>query len=477
MKKVLRKVAILICITLVLPYLLNNVASLHYLPTVKAETSVTPKLVKTAGTMGVGCEPAVIQIENGKYDAEYTFTPANTKLVNVSASNGQGIIYSQGVGKTTITVKEIYQGITTEIGTYTITVVNAQIVKDKMEIGLTGYNTIRLNYENTNAAYKYKSSDSKVASVNADGYITGLKYGKATITVSEVYNGKTVKIGTCTVTVAKSKLEVTELEVPLYEDAYDGVPIACWNNKATYQYKSSDPKVVKVDKYGTFSGLKKGKSVITVTETLNKVSKKLGTITINVVLATIDPNCKLAVIGVNSSTPFSDMIDDYYNTIAIKNKNRYAQYSCKSADSSIVSVEIDNNTWDLSYAVKGKKIGTTTLTVYEEYKGKERTVGTIKVEVKEYPVTDFAFHLSGESGPQDTVTKDLSMGSEYYLRYFYYIRPFNCTTPVIFTSGDETIATVNSEGYLTPIKAGTVEITANCGSFTDKMIINIVEAE
>lgn len=476
MRKVIKKTSIILCLVFILSLVVNHIPSLDQIPKAKAETTEKAKLTKTEGTMGVGCEPTVIQIENTKHDAKYTYTPANKKMIRVTENEGLGIIYSSEVGKTTVTVKEVYKGKTTEVGIFTIHVVHAQMNETKMEIGISSYNTISLEYVNTNATYQYKSSNSKVASVSEEGYITGKKYGKTTITVSETYKGKTVTVGTCTITVTIARLAVKELEIPIYEGGYDSIPIACRNNTATYQYKSSDPNVVRVDKYGIYSGLKEGKSTVTVTETMNKTSKKLGKIIINVVLASIDPKCKIVVIGINSSTSFNEIIDEYYNMIAISNRNRYATYTFKSADSSIVSIETDYNTWDLSPTIKGVGIGTTTLTVYEEYKEEVRTVGTVEIEVKEYPVTDFAFHISGES-EQGMITKSFNLGWVYDLRFCYIIRPVNCTTPVTFVSEDETIATVDNEGRLTPIKVGKVEITATCGDYTDKMLALVVDEE
>jgi len=475
MNKIMKKIFVMLCIAFILPSVLNSISSIHNFPQAKAQTLEEAKLVETEGTMGVGGPPNVIVVENAKLGAEYVYTPANKKIISVSAHAGYGYIYASSVGKTTITVNEIYKGKTTKVGSYKINIVNAQINQKEKEIGLSSYNTITLNYTKEMATYQYKSSDVEVASVNEYGYIKGLKYGKATISVTETYKGKTIKIGTCAVTVIKSKLAVKELEVPIYEDAYDSVPLLCWNEKATYTYKSSDSKVVKIDKNGLFSGLKKGKATITVTETYKKVKRKLGSVTINVVLSSIDPNSKAVIVGVNSSTDFLDMIDEYYNTIPILNKNQYANHICESENSSIVSVEVDNSDWEPKLVVKGAGIGTTTLTVYEEYKGKKRIVGTIAIEVKEFPVTDFIFRLD-DTNPEDTVTQTFTLGRDYSLKYSYGIRPINTTTPIIFTSSDETIATVDNKGGLIPIKVGTVEITATCGSFTDTMIV-IIEAE
>lgn len=474
MKKLMIKLSVL-CILLSLSIFTNIIPWNNYLVISKAETVQKATLKDTEGTMGVGCEPIVIQIDNAKYDAEYTFTAADKKLIQVSVQEDQALVYSNAVGTTTVTVKEKYKGKTTTVGVFTVHVVHAQIHEPKLEIGLSRYNTITLLYRNTNAVYTYKSADPKIANVDKDGYISGLKYGKTTIAITETYQGKSVKIGTCNITVAKAKMIVKELKVPVYEAAYDTIPITCRNQKATYQYSSSDSKVVKVDKYGYFSGLKEGKSTITVTETLNKVTTKLGTVTINVVLASIDSNCELVVLGLNSITSSYDIIDEYYNTIPILYRNKYANYTFESADSSIVSIEADLNSWDQRPVIKGAGVGVTTLKVYEEYKGKTRTVGTVKVEVREYPVTAFKFRKSDENETTDTVTRSFRVGGPYDLTFFCDVRPYHSTTPIIFTSSDDTIASVNSEGQLTALKVGEVEITATCGPFTDKMIVYVEE--
>lgn len=63
------------------------------------------------------------------------------------------------------------------------------------------------------ATYQYKSSDTKVATIDKEGgYLTGLKAGSATITCTQIYNNKKTTVGKCEVTVKNAGLTVNDYE-------------------------------------------------------------------------------------------------------------------------------------------------------------------------------------------------------------------------------------------------------------------------
>ena len=101
-----------------------------------------------------------------------------------------------------------------------------------------------------------------------------------------------------------------------------------------------------------------------------------------------------------------------------------------------------------------------------------------EITVKEYPVTAFEFGAKYFEGNLYVLSKTYYLNQSYSdnsLEYYLIRNPYPCTTPITYASSDETIATIDCTGVVTPIREGIVEITANCGSFSDTMqaIINV----
>ncbi len=131
------------------------------------------------------------------------------------------------------------------------------------------------------ATYKWKSSNKKVATVNKNGVVKGVKKGTAIIIVTA--GGKQA---TCKITVTNPvKVKGIKFKKKAY-NVKKGMTVTLKTTftpkNATNQevtYKSSDKKIATVDKNGKVKGKKKGKVTITVT---TKDGKKTAKCTVNV---------------------------------------------------------------------------------------------------------------------------------------------------------------------------------------------------
>jgi uncharacterized protein YjdB len=134
----------------------------------------------------------------------------------------------------------------------------------------------------TAAKLTWKSSNAKVASVNAaTGKISAKKKGKATITATSL-NGKrlALKVNVVTKSVKLSKMKVTKAPASMKKGKAAQLKVKATPAKATglkVTFKSSKKSVVSVDKAGKLTALKKGKAKITV-----KIGKKSYSKTIKV---------------------------------------------------------------------------------------------------------------------------------------------------------------------------------------------------
>lgn len=74
--------------------------------------------------------------------------------------------------------------------------------------------------QNTSVAMEYISSDTEVATVDANGVVTGIKPGEATITCKRAENASGATTASCKVTVVKADIPIAEVEIPEIEVTY-----------------------------------------------------------------------------------------------------------------------------------------------------------------------------------------------------------------------------------------------------------------
>ena len=131
------------------------------------------------------------------------------------------------------------------------------------------------------AKLSYKTSNKKIATVNSKGVITGKSAGTAKITITAKKSKyKTVK-KTITVKVVKQnqKIAASSQTLTLGQRKNMGAKA-----KTGMIYKSSNPKVVTVDKKGNLRALKAGTAKITISAKASGIYNKASkTITIKVV--------------------------------------------------------------------------------------------------------------------------------------------------------------------------------------------------
>lgn len=183
--------------------------------------------------------------------AAVQFTSANAQI---AAVDHNGLIKGIKAGKTVITAAA--NGITAACA---ITVRGPELtIKRSKETVYLGYPVTLSVKAYPTAKIAYQSSNKKVATVNAKGKVTGKKAGKAVITVTG--NGMKKK---CTVTIKKPSIKLMEKNLIIYEkNTYKISAAAC--PKKTLKWKSANQKLASVNKAGIVTGVKAGKTKITI---------------------------------------------------------------------------------------------------------------------------------------------------------------------------------------------------------------------
>lgn len=226
---------------------------------------------RTEFTMSVGETQRVkvtVLPENATNRA-YIFEGYNRDIISIDAV---GNIRALAPGKTKVAALSVdgsYQD------HFTVTVTGSEVTgvaldKTALELDKGESYTLKATVSPAEAENKdvtWKSSDTKVATVDASGKVTAVAPGSATITVKTEDGGKTA---TCAVSVAGAVTGVTldKAELALKQDESYTLkatvaPEDAENKKVTW--KSSDAKVATVDANGKVTGAAPGTATITVT--------------------------------------------------------------------------------------------------------------------------------------------------------------------------------------------------------------------
>ena len=460
------------------------------------------RFVATSLTLGVGesCAP-VVECEPAGSDADLKFSTSNAKYVAVSEG---GVITGKRAGTATITVKT-YNGLK---ATLKVTVkkaptaISIKTTRTLLGVGETAQLTATLP-SGTAGGYGFSSSDEAKLTVDENGLATAIAPGEVTVTV-KTYNGKK-KSGVITVLPAPQKITLSQPTLKI--GAEDSAKLACSLNEGSagaVSFASSDESVATVDADGVIHTLKQGSATITAT-TYNGVSATCA-LTVSPAPIGVSLSAARTTIGLGESLQLVAQMEpsDVSGTLKFSTSN--AKY---------VSVSEGG-------VITGKRVGTATITV-KTYNGLKATLKvTVKkapnsVSIKttrtvlgvgetaqltatlpsgtaggysfssdeakltvdenglataiapgEVTVTVKTYNGKKKSGvitvlPAPTkITLSqptMKIGAEDSAKLAYSLNEGSAGA-VFFTSSDESVATVDSDGVIHTLKQGSATITA-----------------
>ena len=340
-----------------------------------------------------------------------------------------------------------------------------EVTLDKTELTLTEGETETLTAtvrpDNAdNRKVTWSSDKTEIATVDGAGRVTAVKAGEAVITVTTEDGGKTA---TCAVTVKAKAVNVTEVtldrtELTLTEGETETLtatvrPDNADNRKVTWS--SDKTEIATVDGAGKVTAVKPGEAVVTVTtEDGGKTATCRVTVkakTVGVTEVTLD-RTELTLTEGETETL----------TATVKPDNADNRKVTWSSDKTEVA------TVDGAGKVTAVKAGEATVTVTTEDGGKTATC-KVTVKAKAVPVTGV------EVNPW-AVTLSVRGTS----KLSYTIRPADATNQnVKWESESPSVATVDSEGNVQGVAAGTAKIcvTTEDGGFKSYCTVTVKKAE
>lgn len=338
-----------------------------------------------------------------------------------------------GCGKTETILPE-----TTEAPVPAIRIVDAP---EKMGVGDQA--DIRANVENIdNAVVQWKSSDSTIAQVDADGTVHAVREGVATITVQAENQTDTVEISVLPhiqeITLEESAITLL-IGTPSakYTVAYQTTPANVL--EPGVQWTSSDPEIVSVDANGCLTAMANGSCTITgkALDTTNEVAE--ATLAVNVEVGvseiTLSETAITGYVGKTAKITATVMPEDAANKKIVWTSSDET-VATVSSSGSIKFLQPGEVTVTCSAADGG---GTSTQCVISSVQGTKKVLLDNK---------NIQLILGAKASAAQT-------------KLTYTLSPENTSFhDVTWMSSDETCATVDSNGKVTALKAGKVTITA-----------------
>lgn len=400
---------------------------------------------------------AVITPASANIYTGITWTSSNDNVVQV---NQQGLVKGISNGLATVTAKtengctaqcRIVVGAT--IAGINLAPSNSAIeIEEKLQINAT------IEPNTSEETLIWVSSNSKVATVDQNGLVTGKSHGTVTITAtgrdSMVANSVKVTVQTAPKSIS---LNITEKTIDLSTDAKSfqltgTISPSTANVYLEQTWTSDNTSVANVDNNGRVTALKNGDATITV----STGNKKTATCKVTVVTSptgiALDKN--RATVNLSGTKTV-----DLTATLTPKTANIYDDLQW-SSDSASAKVE---KTGKYTARVTGVSNGNAKITVSTGNGYKAECIVTVETKIIGITVSPNETEVEVGSTVTLTATKKPSIGS---------------TEGLVWSSSNNRVAKVNDDGVVTGIAQGTVTITikSSSGLVKTKAKVTVVQS-
>ena len=409
-------------------------------PQVVAVSSVS--LDKTSVSLNVGESvtlAATVKPDNAS-DKTVSWSSSNASVASVDAS---GKVSAVAEGTATITAKAGDKTATCSVTVTKKVVAVESVTLDKSSLELNEGETATLvatvKPDNaTNKTVTWSSDKTSVATVDANGKITAVSEGTATITAKA---GD--KTATCSVTVKKNTVAVesvtldkSSLELTEGETATLTATVKPDNaTNKTVTWTSSSSSIATVDQNGKITAVSEGTATITA-----KAGDKTATCSVTIKKNTV------AVESVTLDKSSLELTEGETATLTatVKPDNATNKTVMWSSDKTSVA------TVDANGKITAVSEGTATITA----KAGDKTA-TCSVTVKKNTV-------AVESVTLDKSSLELTEGETATLTAS--VKPDNATNKTVtWSSSNQSVATVDQNGTVTAVAEGSATITAKAG--------------
>ena len=359
-----------------------------------------------------------------------TYESTNSSIVSVDAD---GIVTGIGVGEADIIIKFEACGKyreSSKVIHLTVVDVPTAIEAADVNVNLTERAQIGAKLTPSVGKLTYESSNSSVASVDANGVVTGIAIGEANITIRFDGIGKyrgVNKTVTVRVTDVETTIDASDVAVNVTETGKIDAKLT--PNVGKLSYESTNTSIVTVDKYGTIKGVSIGQADIIIRfEAAGKYRQATKTVHVNVVGVPTE-------IMLNNT--LSLFVDQTANLNAVLTPKTLGKLTYESSNSSVASVDANGR-------ITANRQGTAVITVSYAGEGKYlASNATVKVTVSRIATEILLDPVELELGEGKTLRPRLSPGG---------------SGQFIYTSNDTSVVLVEGE-FISAVSEGTALIT------------------
>lgn len=293
--------------------------------------------------------------------------------------------------------------------------------------------------EKANQKLTWKSINSNIATVSEDGLIKGIEVGSTEI-IARAVNGinKVINVTVQADYIEVEKMSIAAKDFTLNIGSSKKIGVSITPSNATNQkiiWNSSDSNIATIDQNGRITGVSEGRTSITaqtvdeeITSTITVTVKKVANF-VNETDLQISSNKVVIDVGGTS----------YIKTTISPSNATNKKVTWKSNNINVATVK--------DGMITGKSAGMTTIVVTTNNKGISRT---INVEVKNVEVKSINLSES-----------NISIGKGGEISLYATLSPSNATNKTIrWTSSNNSVASVNNNGFIETKSIGTATITA-----------------
>ena len=294
---------------------------------------------------------------------------------------------------------------------------------------------------------KYESADERIATVDANGVITGVSTGETTITIKAA-NGVSATTKVIVGGQADTGIEISNGNISLTVGSAEFLEAKITPENAidkTVMWYSSNEEVATVSSYGRVLGISAGEATITA------ISANGHKATINVI--------------VNHEKVSSLFLYSSYSIMFVGDEKRiekitvtpyiegYSNVIFSSSDDSIMSV---SSSGVLTAHKEGRvtiyaKSPDGTMSSYLDYIVCNVNAIKVNAESQVQLLMDSTYQINATVNPENTTFKDL-----------------------IYKSNNPDVAVVDDNGLVTPVNIGTAEIEITCGKAITKCYVTVL---
>jgi Bacterial surface proteins containing Ig-like domains len=419
-------------------------------------------IIMYASVTGVILNKTEISIEIGNTETLIaTVTPdnANNAIIwnssdeTIATVNASGLVTAVAQGTATITVTTVY-GDFTDTCEVTVTqpVTGVAINKSEITLAVGTNETLMAIITPDNADNKeviWNSGNESVATISTDGLVTAVAQGTAIITVTTVDGAFT---DTCEVTVTQPATSVTlnKSEITLTIGATETLTATVAPANADYKeviWSSNSETIATVNDLGLVTAIAQGTAMIIVT-TVDGGFKDTCEVTVTQPVTGVTLNKSELTLAIGTTETLTAIIapDNANNKAVIWNSNNES-VAVVSSSGLVVAMAKGNATITVT-TVDGGFTDTCEITITQ-------------------PTTSITLNKSELTltiGATETLTATIAPANADY-------------KDVIWSSSDETIATVNASGLVTAKVKGTAIITVTTvdGGFTATCVITVTQ--